>query len=127
MQMEWSFAFAVVLTGLAVVFLALVILILSVNLIGKFFTSMENKKNRGNNSPDAPKQETKSVAAPAPIVEDGIETEVVTVITAAIAAMTGGKGTVKSIKAAKKPTRGTAVGGRNPWHYAGVQENTRAF
>ena len=44
MQMELSYVFAVVITGLVVVFLGLVLLILFINIIGAIFKSIAGKK-----------------------------------------------------------------------------------
>lgn len=43
MQMEWTYVIAVVITGLTVVFLALVLLVLFISIMGKFF---DKKKTR---------------------------------------------------------------------------------
>lgn len=124
MQMEGSYVFIVVVTGLVVVFLGLVLLILFVWLMGKIFGQInkakENKKKAA--APASEKTEAKAAAPDAPVVEDGISDEVVAVITAAVAAVMGTGCTVKSVKkAAAKTLRRTA------WGAQGISESTRAF
>ena len=62
-------------------------------------------------------------SAPAPVVEDGIPQEVVAAISAAVYAMDGGAGVVRSIT---KKT-GSPITTRNPWAQAAVADNTRPF
>lgn len=124
MQMEGSYVFIVVVTGLVVVFLGLVLLILFVWLMGKIFGQInkakDNKKKAA--APASEKTEVKAAAPAAPVVEDGISDEVVAVITAAVAAVMGTGCTVKSVKkAAAKTSRRTA------WGAQGISESTRAF
>lgn len=124
---------AVVFTGLAVVFIALVILIFLVWLYGKIFAAVNNKaKQKADaekaalekvNKPAAPKS-APAAAAPAPVT-DGVEEETVAVIMAAISAygaQTGKKLAVRSIK----PSGGGAQR-RNAWSAAGLAEATRPF
>ncbi len=123
---------AVVFTGIAVVFIALILLIMLVSLYGKIFDSV-NKKNEAK-AAAAKKAETAKKAEPpapktapktAPVVSDGIEEETVAVIMAAIAAygaQSGKKLAVKSIKA----SQGGAAR-RNAWSAAGISEATRPF
>lgn len=123
---------SVVITGIAVVFVALIILIALVYLYGKIFESVNAKqkaKAEAAKKAEAEKAEDKpapvKTAAPAPVVQDGIEEEVVAVITAAIAAygaQSGKKLAVRSIKAS-----GGAPSGRNAWSAAGLAEATRPF
>lgn len=121
MQMEGSYVFIVVVTGLVVVFLGLVLLILFVWLMGKIFGQM-NKSKADKKKAAAPVSEKTEVSAAAPAVEDGISDEVVAVITAAVAAVMGTGCTVRSVKkAAAKTSRRTA------WGAQGISESTRAF
>lgn len=113
---------ATVITGIIVVFLILAVLIGLLYVIS-FFSNLGNKK----------KKETKAAAAapapvpaPAPvevIEEDEDDTEIIAVISAAIAAYTAGDGksyAIKKIKRAEKQPRSS-------WGNAGVNENTRPF
>ena len=81
---------SVVITGIAVVFIGLVILILLVQIYGKIFESINKKAAQKLEAEKAQKAAEKPAPAPAaaapspaPAVEDGIEEEIVAVITAA--------------------------------------------
>lgn len=124
MQMEGSYVLSVVLTGLTVVFVALILLIAFVWLMGKIFEAIG--KSRSEEKVEEKAAPAKSaapvhVSAPAPVVEDGISDEVVAVIAAAIASVSGGFA-VKSIKKASPKTSR-----RSAWGAQGVSENTRVF
>lgn len=120
---------SVVVTGIAVVFIALILLIFLVFLYGKLFVSINKhaaKKAEAKKAAEAEVkasvQETKPAPAPAPVVEDGIGDETVAVIMAAISAMessSGKKLVLKSVKTAKPQ--------RSAWSTAGIIENTRPF
>lgn len=119
---------SVVITGIVVVFLALVILILCVSIYGKIFDTINKKsaekskaKAEAEKKPE-PVKAAEPVVSPEPVIEDGIGDETVAVIMAAISAMesTGGKKLVlKSVKTAKPQ--------RPAWSAAGIIENTRPF
>lgn len=119
MQMEGSYVLAVTLTGLVVVFVALIILIVFVSIMGKIFDFFQgNKKEKKNNNLTetvAPK------AVPAMEIEDGISDEVVAVIAAAVASMSGNFA-LKSVKrvSAKSSRRGA-------WGVQGIAESTQVF
>lgn len=120
---------SVVITGLVVVFIALVLLIFFVFLYGKIFDAINNnsaKKAEAKAKAAAEKvrEEQKAVAKPAPAmtVESGIEEETVAVIMAAISAMSSESGkrlVLKSVKTAKPQ--------RPVWSTAGIADNTRPF
>ena len=59
--------------------------------------------------------------APAPVADDGVNEEVIAVISAAVATMYGSpeKARIKSIK--------KSSGGRSAWANAGLLDNTRPF
>lgn len=137
MKMEGSYVASVVLTGLAVVFLALLLLIIVFKFFGVVFSKKPKAKKvkakTAKNEP--PKGETKSaavssassgnssVSAPtAPMIEDGIDTEIVAVIAAAIAAMGAQAG--KKLKLVSVKTSGSS---RRAWAQAGLNDNTRPF
>ena len=63
MQMEWSYVGAVVISGLAIVFAALIILIFLVWIMGKIFDKLNAKKS-GGNAKKAPAAES---SKPAPV------------------------------------------------------------
>ncbi|CDD54010.1 MULTISPECIES: OadG family protein [Ruminococcus] len=118
---------AVTLTGFAVVFLGLIILIAFVSLLGKFFESRSNKSKP--DAPSAPKQEQKPAPKPAPkspAADLNEEQAVVAAICAAISAMGEAEGTtyaVKSIRPKQAPVRGA----RPAWYMAGLRDNTTPF
>lgn len=137
MKMEGSYVASVVLTGLAVVFLALLLLIIVFKFFGVvFFKKPKVKKVRAKAAKnEPPKVETKSaavssassgnssVSAPAaPMIEDGIDTEIVAVIAAAIAAMGAQTGKKLGLVSVKK-----SGASRRAWAQAGLNDNTRPF
>lgn len=132
MSTDWIKVFSVVLTGLVVVFLALVILIFAVKLSSFLVRKIENffshRKNVRTSSQVS--QATKVEQEPScngskevPTVEDGIDEETVAAITAAITMMGESDGTTYKIKGIK---RKNALG-MSAWGRTGILENTRAF
>ena len=123
---------AVVITGLAVVFIGLILLIALVWLYGKIFQVINDKAAKKAAAAAAVKSEAKAekapAPAPAPVIEDGIEEEVAAVIAAAIAAygaQTGKKLAVRSIRSADGGSGSRRV--RNAWGAAALSEATRPF
>lgn len=123
---------AVVITGLAVVFIGLILLIALVWLYGKIFQVINDKAAKKAAAAAAAKSEAKAEKAPAPalvpVIEDGIEEEVAAVIAAAIAAygaQTGKKLAVRSIRSADGGSGSRRV--RNAWEAAALSEATRPF
>lgn len=123
---------AVVITGLAVVFIGLILLIALVWLYGKIFQAVNDKAAKKAAAAAAAKSEAKAekapAPAPAPVIEDGIEEEVAAVIAAAIAAygaQTGKKLAVRSIRSADGGSGSRRV--RNAWGAAALSEATRPF
>lgn len=117
---------SLVITGMVVVFIGLILLILCVMIYGKIFQSINNKNEKKAQDAKAEKA-TESVktivkTTPAVSVEDGIDEEVVAVISAAVVAMgakSGKKMLVKSVRNAKPS--------RPAWANAGIADNTRPF
>lgn len=125
MQMEWSYVGAVVISGLAIVFAALIILIFLVWIMGKIFDKLNAKKS-GGNAKKAPAAESSKPApvniTAAPAADD--ESEVLAVIAAAVAAMSEEYGTPLRIHSIKR----SAVSKRsNAWARAAAGESTCAF
>lgn len=123
---------AVVITGLAVVFIGLILLIALVWLYGKIFQAINDKAAKKAAAAAAAKSEAKAekapAPAPAPVIEDGIEEEVAAVIAAAIAAygaQTGKRLAVRSIRSADGGSGSRRV--RNAWGAAALSEATRPF
>lgn len=123
---------AVVITGLAVVFIGLILLIALVWLYGKIFQAINDKAAKKAAAAAAAKSEAKAekapAPAPAPVLEDGIEEEVAAVIAAAVAAygaQTGKRLAVRSIRSADGGSGSRRV--RNAWGAAALSEATRPF
>ena len=123
MQMEMSYVWAVVITGLVVVFLGLILLIAFISIVGKIFTAIDKSKKNKTVEPSAKDTGINSVDNSFTAVSD--DTEVVAAIAAAVAMMGIADNTtykIKSIKAANnvRPSR-------NAWAIAGLNESTSPF
>ncbi|MDR0987059.1 MAG: OadG family protein [Ruminococcus sp.] len=124
MLLTWGEVFTVVLTGLVIVFAALIILIAVVWTYGKIFTAV-NKNKQDKQKPgqtqtaDSPTS-TQTSQSETSVQADtsGIPQSVIAAITAAVAAFTDGKGVVTGI-AVKKP-RKTGKRRSTEWGYAGT-------
>lgn len=113
---------ASVITGLVVVFLILGILIGFIYLIGLFSNIGKKKEKKTEKKvPEAP------VAEPAPVVEEEVyeedDSEIIAVISAAIAAYGEQEGKTYAIKKIKRSEKQP----RSSWGTAGVIDNTRPF
>ena len=128
-----GFAGLVTFTGLAIVFGVLVLLILIFKLFGFIMSSSEKRKKekakvklrikdreRVKKAEESTKDAAVSAPAPSEPTYDGISDEVVAVISAAVAAYSGGK--IRSIRKSKNKTSG-----RSAWANAGIADNTRPF
>lgn len=136
MKMEGSYVASVVLTGLAVVFLALLLLIIVFKIFGVVFSRKPKakpaKRHKAENAKPqsvskATSESSKPVSTPVqsanpPVIEEGIDLEVIAVITAAIAAMSASSG--KKMRLASVKTSGAS---RRAWAQAGINDNTRPF
>lgn len=129
MQIEWTKVWAVVITGLVVVFLALVLLIIFVTLFGKIFQSSSKKSNdKKNSTPPAPQKPApvEVNATKETVASESEDDNIIAVISAAVAMMAAKDGknyAVKSIKRAINKSRSS----RSVWGAAGQRENTRPF
>lgn len=124
LNVDWGFTMALVLTGLVVVFVALILLILIIYLFGKIMDSLQHRS-------DAPQKEEKkpvTKSAPKPqvveVAAEGLSDEVIAAITGAISAILAEEGdgksyVVRSIKRVRK--------NRHAWGRAGVEEYVRPF
>lgn len=133
MKMEGSYVASVVLTGLAVVFLALLLLIIVFKLFGLVFSRKPKpkkvKKAKAVKQEQEVKQNTPPVAAAkveettaVPPESDGISEEIIAVISAAIAAISASNG--KKLKLMSVKASGST---RKLWAQAGLNDNTRPF
>ena len=126
MQMDWSYVGAVVISGLVIVFVALILLIFAVWVMGKIFTAISQKKSGGNakKAETAPAVQPKNEPAPILNSVEEDDTEVIAVIAAAVAAMSEELGQplkIRSIRRAGGSSRCSA------WARAAQSESTRAF
>ena len=111
----------VVIVGFGLVFMILLILVLVLNLEGRIFAGIDKRKKQ-KAAAVAAAAEVITAPAPAPaapVIEDGIPPEVVAAIAAAIAAMDGGKYTLRSLTRKKD--------GRSPWNVAATVSYTQPF
>ena len=128
MQMEWPYVFAVVITGLVVVFAALILLIIFISALGKLFEASANKKKSKELAEIKP-EPVKAVSqpsAPQPeeIAEETDDDEIIAVISAAVAMMAASENKTYRIKSVKAVKNGSS---RNAWAMAGIRENTNPF
>lgn len=119
-----NLALIILVTGLVVVFVALIALIVVIKAYGSLVSSMTGKKQET-------KKETKPIPVPipvpavpaapaAPAVQEGIPGEVVAAIAAAVDYLYGsGTHVVRSVRRVPQ--------NRSSWGAAGLIENTRPF
>ncbi len=128
MQMDMSYVFAVVITGLVVVFIGLILLILFITAIGKIFEASSQKKK--SKETVAVRSEPVKAAVQETVADDEPEEqtenddEVIAVIAAAVAMMSEADGKtyrISSVRPARKVQSG------NAWAMAGIRENTNPF
>ncbi len=154
MNIDFTLAGAVIITGLVVVFSALVGLSVIVWLIGKLFTStgLGSPKKPAQPpaapkpaAPAAPKAAPQQAAAPAPapaapaapapaptmviqpIVEEGIGDDIVAVISAAVASMFGGESGQPAAEGGFVLRSIRRARERTSWAQAGMMQNTQPF
>ncbi len=125
-EMTSTYVASVVITGIVVVFLALILLIALFSLLG-YTMNISKKSDKKEKAAPKPAPAPKPVAvvtkpAAAPIVEDGIDEEVVAVIMAAICAMSEQSG--KKLRLHSVKSAGTA---RPACATAGLIDYTRPF
>lgn len=115
--MDFSEAMGVVITGLAVVFLVLLVLVAVFYLMGLFFAPKKPKVEK-TEAPSA-----KAVPAPVKQAPSGSSLSVVAAITAALNEYLGGNNfIIKKIRPAKKGKKAS-----DPWSADGRAENTKPF
>ncbi|MCI7766447.1 MAG: OadG family protein [Oscillospiraceae bacterium] len=124
MQMDWSYVGAVVISGLVIVFVALILLIAAVWIMGKIFTAISSKNSGDGTKKTGAAPQLKKEPAPVLNVIEEDDSEVIAVIAAAVAAMSEELGQplkIRSIRRAGGPSRSSA------WARAAQSESTRAF
>ena len=120
--MDWTTAFGTVLTGLVVVFIALILLILLLTLFRNIFGSVGHKEGEKPAPKPVRAPAPAAPAKPAPVILSDDEGEVAAAITAALAVILAEEGAgktyaVRSIKRVRT--------GRSAWGAAGLTENVR--
>ena len=123
-QEDWGYVFAVVITGLVVVFLILMLLVGVLWLFGKLMGGTGKKKKPA--AEEAKPDAVQVAPAVADVVEEEDEAddeELIAVISAAIAAYSAADGKQYRITSVKKREKAL----RSGWGVAGISENTRPF
>ena len=125
----FSYVWAVVFTGLSVVFLALVILILFVWIMGKIFSAIDKSKKKKSEASKAAAPAAKTPAkAPAQaakaVVSQGDDDEIIAVISAAVAAMGEAEGKTYRLRSVRASGNRSS---RSAWSMAGLQNDTMPF
>ena len=121
---------AVVVSGLAVVFVALIILIFFVFLYGKIFDVIRENKNKkktevkADDMTPAAKPEPVSETAAAEPVSASDDDEVIAAISAVLAQISSEEGVQYRIKSVTPVQKGTR---RNAWAFEGLRQNTNPF
>ncbi len=124
LKMESSFIVSVVVTGLVVVFAALLILVLCISLFGKLFSFFNKPKKPKELKKDLKAEVKKDEVLTKSSVnqEETNDDEIIAVIAAAIAEISNSSGKPLAIRSIKQ------VGSKvNMWSRAGTLENTRPF
>jgi sodium pump decarboxylase gamma subunit len=125
MLMTWSDVWAVVLTGLIVVFTGLLLLVFFVWLFGKIFGAIAKKPPQSGNGSDV-KPVAPQKPANTPSKSGGISGEVIAAISAAVTAFAGEGAVITSIKRAKPKMRTKSLDWNKPrFSGAEVIENGR--
>ncbi|MBQ7990625.1 MAG: OadG family protein [Oscillospiraceae bacterium] len=125
MKMEWDYAGAVVISGLVIVFVALILLIIAVWVMGKVFTKVipaiqSSRQKKGADetvpAPSVPIVPQPPVTRTLPEEDDN---EVIAVIAAAIAAISAETGTGLKIKSIRPKRQGRT----SAWASAAARES----
>ncbi len=125
MQMPWSYVFAVVITGLLVVFVGLILLIACISIIGKIITAIEKKKTEKPSDVNAAGNTVISNSMMnTTVVSD--DDEIIAVISAAVAMMAEADNTSYRIKSVKLSSN-TCGSSRTAWATAGLLDSTKPF
>lgn len=128
----WGDAANLAISGFAIVFLMLILLVLVIKLFGFIMESIMNNKNGKSNGGDggsSKKDEVKTAQKQQPQAETAVgadvqNDELIAVIAAAVNAMYEGSGIKPRISRIRES--GTRAQ-RSPWATLGLIENTRAF
>lgn len=119
MKVDFSEVFGITITGLTVVFIALILLIIIMWVMGKIVYSIEKRKN---NSHKNSQQDKNSGSKSQPQGNSKKDDSIIAAITAAITSYRGADHPF-IIRAVKK----TSSGENSAWKMAGLQQNTQVF
>lgn len=124
-----TFTTTVVIAGMGIVFLMLVLLIIIFYLFGKIVSGAEGRSKKKSSvsvqeAVEMPLPSPVRSAAVSPRVDDGIGTEVVAAIAAAVAMQ---EGCSNAVITSIRKVNIVNVPSRNPWAAAAVSDNTRSF
>lgn len=119
-KMDTGFVTSVVVIGLVIVFIVLLVLVIYLAIFGKTFSSSSKVKKE--KTPKKEKNQNAQVINIQPVIEEGIDDEVIAVIAAAIATISNETGKKLSIRSIRKSNNIV-----NLWARAGALENTRPF
>lgn len=117
MDIVWNDVFALILTGVVVVFFALGFLTLVVMAIGKIVTALQK------NAPNAPKQ----TVVPEAEAEQVFSAEQTDVISPALVAVISAAVAMMEPNSSYRITKINQTQQSNAWRTAGVVQNTRSF
>lgn len=119
----WALGTNVTVSGLAIVFIALIALVLVISLFAMVFDRKKTVKSATASQPvEKPKMQP-TVSASVAVASNEDPDEIIAVIAAAVDAMYSGSGK----RAVIRSVRPSATTGRPVWAAAGIFENTRAF
>lgn len=116
----------VTICGLAIVFGALILLVILISIFGKLMDTVNKQANKGKAGP----QSAAAVPPPAPAVPaeaaagTADDDALIAVISAAVSAMYDGTGKQYAVKSVRPARR---QGERPAWAAAGIRDNTRTF
>lgn len=124
-QDDWGLVFSTVLTGIVVVFLVLVLLIVFLELMGRFFSRSEKKKSPTEDKPAELPIITPGNARFEKASENitGNENDIIAVISAAVAAIGESEGKTYTVKNIRKREKTARTG----WGAAGIRESMNRF
>ena len=124
MNINWTEAWAVVLTGIVVVFVALILLIIVVWAFSKIFDKTPKKAPAPKKAAPAAPKAAPQVAVAAPAADGEDMDEIAAAITAALAVILAEEGAGKSfvVKSIKRVRSGGSA-----WRSAGLAETVRPF
>ena len=118
MQISLSDTMLVTVTGIAIVFTVLIVLVAVMSLFGKVVSSSSKKPEKvAKETPDKPVVKAPSL----PVAQNEDEDEIIAVIAAAVVAFSQSAGKQYAVRSIRRSS------GRSAWASAGVYENTRPF